>query len=62
MTRINIIPVHELTGKHLVAEYRELPRVPNMVLRHQSMGKTPSDFVIPPGLRVGQGPCDLLLQ
>lgn len=27
MTRINIIPVNELTGKHLVAEYRELPRV-----------------------------------
>lgn len=27
MTRINIIPVEALTGQHLVAEYRELPRV-----------------------------------
>lgn len=27
MTRINIIPVGELTSKHLVAEYREIPRV-----------------------------------
>lgn len=27
MTRINCIPVSELTDKHLLAEYRELPRV-----------------------------------
>ena len=27
MTRINVVPPSELTGKHLVAEYRELPRV-----------------------------------
>lgn len=27
MTRINCIPPSELTDKHLVAEYRELPRV-----------------------------------
>lgn len=27
MTRINCIPVTELTREHLVAEYRELPRV-----------------------------------
>lgn len=27
MTRINCIPVEELHDKHLVAEYRELPRV-----------------------------------
>lgn len=27
MTRINCIPVQELTPAHLVAEYRELPRV-----------------------------------
>ena len=27
MTRINCIPVEELTDKHLLAEYRELPRV-----------------------------------
>lgn len=27
MTRINCVPVEELTDKHLVAEYRELPRI-----------------------------------
>ena len=27
MTRINVVPVTELCDKHLVAEYRELPRV-----------------------------------
>lgn len=27
MTRINCVPVEELTDKHLLAEYRELPRV-----------------------------------
>jgi len=27
MTRINIIPVKELTNKHLLAEWREMPRV-----------------------------------
>ena len=27
MTRINCIPVSELTDKHLLAEYRELPRI-----------------------------------
>lgn len=27
MTRINLIPVEELSDQHLLAEYRELPRV-----------------------------------
>ena len=27
MTRINCVPVTELVDKHLIAEYRELPRV-----------------------------------
>lgn len=27
MTRINVIPVYELADQHLMAEYRELPRV-----------------------------------
>lgn len=27
MTRINVVPVSTLSGPHLVAEYRELPRV-----------------------------------
>lgn len=28
MTRINVVPVSELTDQHLMAEYRELPMVP----------------------------------
>jgi len=28
MTRINVVPVTELTDQHLMAEYRELPMVP----------------------------------
>lgn len=31
MTRVNCIPVTELTDKHLLAEYRELPRVSRLV-------------------------------
>jgi deoxyribonuclease (pyrimidine dimer) len=31
MTRINCVPPSELCGKHLVAEYRELPRVFTLV-------------------------------
>ena len=27
MTRINVVPVQELCDKHLLAEYRELPRI-----------------------------------
>ena len=27
MTRINLIPVKELSDQHLIAEYREIPRV-----------------------------------
>ena len=26
MTRVNVIPVYELSDQHLIAEYRELPR------------------------------------
>ena len=42
MTRINCIPVKRLSSKHLVAEYRELPRVFGLVRRAQRRGETPS--------------------
>lgn len=29
MTRINVVPVEELCGQHLFAEFRELTRIPN---------------------------------
>ena len=41
MTRINLIPPRQLSGKHLVAEYRELPRVFGLVRRAQARGEQP---------------------
>lgn len=32
MTRINVVPVGELCDQHLLAEHRELTRIPNMIL------------------------------
>ena len=32
MTRINLIPVEELTDQHLLAEHREIKRIPNVIL------------------------------
>ena len=46
MTRINCIPPEELTDKHLVAEYRELPRIFNLA-------RTGDD--IPDSYRLGAG-------
>lgn len=35
MTRINVgIPPKELSGRHLIAEHREIKRVPNLVKRY----------------------------
>jgi hypothetical protein len=38
MTRINCVPVEELSRQHLVAEYRELPRV--FSLAHKASQRT----------------------
>jgi len=46
VTRINCIPVEELTDKHLGAEYRELPRVFALVRDAAAKGKRPWDFPI----------------
>jgi hypothetical protein len=40
MTRINCVPVAELTRQHLVAEYRELPRLFRLVYNAQKRGET----------------------
>lgn len=40
MTRINCVPVEELCYKHLIAEYRELPRVFELVRKHYSSNKS----------------------
>ena len=44
MTRINCVPPEELTDRHLVAEYYELPRVFTLVKRAMMNGKEPSDY------------------
>lgn len=55
MTRINLIDPKDLIRQHLVAEYRELPRVFGLVYAQQEKGKTPKDIAIPPTYRLGTG-------
>lgn len=43
MTRINVIPVTELTDQHLMAEYRELPMVMTSARRSSPSNFKPSD-------------------
>lgn len=39
MTRINCVPVEELSGKHLVAEYREIARVYKLAVNSHARGE-----------------------
>lgn len=55
MTRINCIPVTELTGPHLVAEYRELPRIFGLVRAAITRGERPDDKRNPTTYRLGAG-------
>ena len=52
MTRINIVPVDTLTGPHLVAEYRELPRVFALAYKHYLSGKP---LMLPVEYTLGRG-------
>ena len=51
MTRINVgIPPAELTDKHLLAEHREIKRIPNVVSSGKfSMDNQPSEFKLGTG-------------
>ena len=50
MTRINLIPVKELSDQHLMAEYRELPRIINGVLSGKFNNKNiPDKYVLGTG-------------
>jgi hypothetical protein len=53
MTRINCVPVEELSDKHLGAEYRELPRVFALAqaayLRGEDPNTYPQKYVLGPG-------------
>lgn len=55
MTRINCVPPTELTVKHLVAEYRELPRVFGLVRLAIARGELPDDPRNPVAYTLGKG-------
>lgn len=55
MTRINIVEPEQLTKQHLLAEYRELPRVFTHVLKAIESSKTLNDFNIPDKYTIGKG-------
>lgn len=47
MTRINLVPPSELHGKHLVAEYYELPEIFILAQKRMLKGHTPEMCEIP---------------
>lgn len=53
MTRINVVPVTELTDKHLLAEYRELPRIFGASKKWHERGGRVRD--LPTTYRLGKG-------
>jgi deoxyribonuclease (pyrimidine dimer) len=56
MTRINVVPVTELSTKHLVAEYREIARLPNNLRTSLNRkGKSFSFDEIPNTYTLGKG-------
>lgn len=55
MTRINLVLVQELADQHLMAEYRELPRVFGAVRKHVQDGKRVKDFKISSTYILGTG-------
>lgn len=55
MTRINCIPPSELCQQHLVAEYRELPRIFGAVQKAVLRGESPDDGRNPQEYRLGTG-------
>lgn len=57
MTRINLVDPKMLTDKHLLAEYRELPRIFTAVKKLYASGKTLDDVEIPDKYVLGKGHC-----
>lgn len=51
MTRINIgVPPKQLTNKHLMAEHRELKRIPNVVAKGKyNINRVPKEFTLGTG-------------
>ena len=55
MTRINLVDPKQLTYKHLLAEYKELPRVFTHILKAHKAGKTIDDYKLPERYTIGKG-------
>lgn len=55
MTRINLVDPEELSRQHLIAEYRELPRVFNLVRKAIARGESPDDKRNPSEYVLGAG-------
>jgi hypothetical protein len=50
MTRINIVPVEELSDQHLLAEHREIKRIPNCILKGRyNLDNIPSKYTMGKG-------------
>ncbi len=49
MTRINLVPPSELHYKHLVTEYREIPRVFTLARRRSTLPPAPSEYTLGKG-------------
>jgi deoxyribonuclease (pyrimidine dimer) len=57
MTRVNLVPPSELHNKHLVAEYRELPRIFGLVQAAIIRGEKPDDKRNPLTFKLDRGHC-----
>lgn len=55
MTRINVVPVEELSRQHLIAEYRELPRLFGLIRKAIERGESPLDKRNPVVYTLGKG-------
>lgn len=55
MTRVNVVPPEELSRQHLVAEYRELPRIFGLVRAAQGRGLRPAALKAPRAYVLGRG-------
>lgn len=49
MTRINLIDPKYLTDAHLIAEYRELPRIFTLVLKNPKLNNIPDNYTLGKG-------------
>lgn len=55
MTRINLVPPQLLKNEHVLAEYKELPRIFTLATERHDRGQVPADFDIPSRYVYGKG-------